>query len=554
MRPLLFIPLILLVPLGIAMTWTGSATEKPADFVFVNRGDVGTLDPKGMSWMQDIRIAYALWEGLYLLDPATIEAKPGAAERIDVSDDKKVWTFHLRTNGKWSNGDLVTAGDFAFAWKRALDDPGDYTYLLRCIKGAGPYTDAITKGAPADFTTVGIEVVNPRTLRVTLERPVVYFPDLCAFPPMFPLHEPSMRNYARDPDPKTGVVRYDPAFTRNKPLVTNGPYMLTKWEFKRRLRMEKNPHYWDIANVRSDVIEQTSAEEQLPAFLMYETGAVHWVAEISGDIASELRQKSLEGKRNDLHIFPSFGTYFYTFNCNATLPDGRANPFKDARVRRALNMALDKRIIVENITGMGERPADTYIPRGVFKDYNSPNGAPFDIPGARKLLADAGYPDGTGFPSVSLLFNTGAHHGEIGQSAVNQWRANLGIEVILEGVEVKVFRQRLKSKDYTLARASWFGDYNDPSTFTDKYLSVSENNDSAWFNTDFDAACAAAANETDPARRLRDFERAEKILLDDAPILPVYYYVNAYLSRPNVRGIPQNPRNMFNFKSFYVEK
>lgn len=554
MRSLLLIPLILIVPLGIAMSWTGTATEKPADFVFINRGDVTTLDPKGMSWAQDIRIANALWEGLYLLDPVTIEAKPGAAERIDVSDDKKTWTFHLRKDGKWSNGDAVTASDFAFAWKRALDDPGDYTYLLRCIKGAGPYTDAITKGEPADFKTVGVEVLDPLTLRVTLERPVVYFADLCAFPPMFPLHEPSMRPFAREGDEKTGVVRYDPAFTRAKPLVTNGPYKLTKWEFKKRLRMEKSEHYWDVANVRSAIIEQASAEEQLPAFLMYETGAVNWVAEISGDIASELRAKTLKGERSDFHVFPSFGTYFYTFNCNAKLPDGRSNPFADARVRRALSMSLDKRVIVENVTRMGEIPADTYIPRGVFKDYNSPAGAPLDIPGAKQLLTEAGYPDGRGFPTVSLLFNTGAQHGDIGQSAVNQWRTNLNIDVALEGVEIKVFRQKLKGKDYTLARASWFGDYNDPSTFTDKYLSISENNDSAWHNKEYDAICDAAANEADPAKRLRQFERAEKLLLDEAPILPVYYYVNASLFRSNVKGIPQNPRNMFNFKSFHVEK
>lgn len=554
MRSLLLIPLLLIVPLIAAMTWSGSTTERPPDFVFINRGEIGTLDPKAMSWLQDIRVAYAMWEGLYQLDPATLEATPGVAGKIDVSPDKKVWTFHLRPDAKWSNGDSVVAGDFAFAWKRMLDDPGEYTYLLRVIKGAGPYTDAVTSGKPADFGTVGIEVIDTATLRVTLERPVVYFADLCAFPPMFPLHEPSMRPFARDPDPKTGVVRYDPKFTRKLPLVTNGPFVLTRWEFKKRLRLEKNEFYWDRANVKSDVIEQASAEEMLPAFLMYDTKAVDWVAEVTGDIASELREKAAKGERPDLHVFPSFGTYFYSFNCKEKLPDGRKNPLFDVRVRRALSMALDKRIIVEQVTRMGERPADTYIPRGVFKDYQSPDGAPFDVDGARKLLADAGYPNGQGFPALSILFNNGMQHGDIAQSVVNQWRKNLGIAVTLEGVEIKVFRQRLHGKDYSIARASWFGDYNDPSTFTDKYLSVSENNDAAWLNKTYDAHCDAAASETDPAERLRDFERAEKLLLDEAPILPVYYYVNAYLHRDNVKGIPQNPRNMVNFKSFYVER
>ncbi len=554
MRSLLLLPLILIIPLGIVLALSGSATEKKPDFIFINRGDVTTLDPKGMSWMQDIRVAYALWEGLYLLDPVTIEAKPGAAERVDVSDDKKIWTFHLRQDGKWSNGDPVTAHDFVFAWKRALDDPGEYTYLLRCIKGAGPYTDAVAAGTKADFATVGVEIIDPMTLRVTLDRPVVYFADLCAFPPMFPLHAASMEKYKRPADPNTGVVRYKPEFTRNKPLVTNGPYMLTKWEYKKRLRMEKNPHYWDIANVKSDIIEQVSAEDTLPAFLMYDTGTVDWVAEVSGEIASELYEKSKQGERSDLHVFPSFGTYYYSFNCNEKLPNGQKNPFADVRVRRALSMGFDKRVIVENVTRMGEQPAHTYIPRGVFKDYESPQGATFDIAGAKKLLAEAGYPDGKGFPTVTLLFNTGAHHGQVGQSVVNQWRTNLNINVVLEGVEVKVFRQKLRGKDYSIARASWFGDYNDPSTFTDKYLSVSENNNAGWLNKEYDALCAAAADETDPAKRFRLFEQAEQLLLNEAPILPVYYYVNATLFRGNVKGIPLNARNMFNFKSFHVER
>ncbi|HEV7302036.1 MAG TPA: peptide ABC transporter substrate-binding protein [Tepidisphaeraceae bacterium] len=553
MRSLLLAPLVLLVPLIVAMTWSGSATERPADFTFVNRDDINTLDPKGMSWMQDIRVGYALWEGLYQLDPVTLKAVPGVAETIDVSPDKKQWTFHFRPDAKWNNGDPVTPRDFVFAWKRMLDDPGDYSYLLRVIKNAGPYSDAIVGGQTADFDDVGIKVIDDRTLRVTLERPVVYFADLCAFPPMFPLHEASMKRHVRRDTGSGGVTRYDPKFTRDLPLVTNGPFMLTKWEFKKRLRMEKSVHYWDHANVKSDVIEQVSASMH-PAFLMYETGGVDWVAEVTGDIASELREKVLKGERNDLRVFPSFGTYFYSFNCNAKFADGKPNPLADPRVRRALSMAVDKRIIVDNVTRMGEQPADTYIPRGAFADYNSPDGPPFDVAGARKLLAEAGYPDGRGFPALSILFNSGMQHGDIAQSVVNQWKANLGISISLEGVEIKVFRQRLHNKDYSIARASWFGDYNDPSTFTDKYRSVAENNDAAWINPAYDALCDAAANETDPAIRMRHFEKAERLLLDEAPILPMYYYVNSYLHRDNVKGIPQNVRNMVSFKSFYVER
>jgi oligopeptide transport system substrate-binding protein len=550
MLRMLTIPAALILLLAGAMIWSGTAAEEPADFTYINRGEIGTLDPKGMSWLQDIRVAYALWEGLYTLDPQTLEAVPGTADRIDLSPDQTVYTFHIRPAARWTNGDPVTAHDFVFAWRRALEEPQDYTYLMYYIRGAKAYSDRFVAGERPDFAQVGIEAIDSRALRVTLEHPVAFFPDLCAFPPFFPLHEPSMRPFAELPDPHTGRISYRQGFTRPPHLVSNGPYRLAAWEFKRRLRLEASEYYWDRASVRSRIIEQVSTPDPQAAFLQYDSGGIDWLAEVPGEIAAELRAAG----RPDLHVFPGFGTYFYSFNCNPTLADGQPNPFADVRVRRAFSMAVNKQTIVQTITRMGEQPAANYVPPGIFAGYRSPAGLPFDPDLARRLLEEAGYPGGRGFPRLTLLYNTEGQHAPIAQSVRRQWLETLGVDLSLEGVEIKVFRVRLHNGLYAVARASWIGDYNDVSTFTDKYLSFSENNDSAWKNAEYDRLCAAAARELNPAARLELLSRAEQILLEEAPILPLYYYVNVYLFREHVRGVPLNPRNMVMFKALEARR
>ncbi len=539
MRRLLLIPLILFLLLAGALLWSGSALRQPADFTFVNRGDVGTLDPNRMSWLQDIRVGYALWEGLYTLDSKTLKPIPGSADRVTISPDKTRYTFHIRPEARWSDGTPLVAGDFVFAWRRMLEEPGDYTELFDCIRGATAYRNAFAAGEPADFRTVGIAAPDPSTLSVQLTHPVAYFLDLCAFPPFFPLNARSMAPF-KQVDPTTGHVSYDKAFTRPPHLVGNGPYRLNLWQFKRRIRLEASPYYWDRSHIHSKVIDILTTDDPMWGYLKYDSGAVDWIPDASGPIAAELYAR----KRPDLHVFPAFGTYFYSLNCDPTLPDGRPNPLADPRVRRALSLAIDRRAIVQTITRLGERPAANYIPPGIFPDYPSPHATARDPDAARRLLAEAGYPDGHGFPSISILFNTEFHHAQVAQMIRRQWLQQLGIDVKLEGLEVKIFRQRLHHHDFTVARASWFGDYNDPSTFTDKYLSTSGNNDSDWKNPEYDRLCAAAAVETDNTKRMQLLSQAEALLLQQQPIIPLYYYVNCTLFRPKVHGISLNPRNM----------
>ncbi len=544
MLRLLAIPLAMIALLAGEVIWSGGAARHRADFVFINRGEIGTLDLKDMSWLQDIRIAYAVWEGLYTLDPVTLDPIPGAAERIDISPDKKVYTFHIRREARWHDGSPVTPADFIFSWKRSLEEPGDYTYLIATyVRGARQYQDDFEKRGRKLFSDVGIEALDEHTLRVSLEDPLPFFPELCAFPAFFPMHEPSMRKFAQPADEKTGRVSYDTNFIRPPNLIGNGPYRLSAWEFKKRTRLDASEFYWNRASVRSKAIEMVSTSDPQWSFLTYDRGGVDWLSDVSADLAAELRAKG----RKDLHIFPGFGTYFYSINC-------RKPPLNDPRVRRALSLAIDREGIVRNITRLGEPVASSFTPPNVFPDYRLPRGLLLNIDEARKLLADAGFPGGRGFPKMSILYNAEGSHADIAQFIARQWQHNLGIQMETETVEIKSFRQRLHKKEYDIARASWYGDYMDVSTFTDKYLSDSENNDSDWKNKQYDQLCEQARKQPDAKKRLDLLSQAEQILINEQPIIPLYHYVNCYLFRDNVTGLPLNVRVMLMFNSVHVQR
>jgi len=448
-----------------------------------------------------------------------------------------------------------------FAWRRMIEQPAEYSYLFQCLKGSvdyqaafGKWKDEVAAGKrtpPPDFKTVGVEALDRKTLRVTLAQPVVFFYSLCAFPSFFPQHEPSMRPYEKRDPTGTYVTGYDQAFTRPPHLVSNGPYRMADWSFKRRMRLIANDYYWDRANVKSRIIDQVYIDDQMAAFRAYEAGEVDWMTEMDNDLAAEL----LVRKRSDLKVFPNFGTYYYDFNCQPKLPDGRVNPFADRRVRRAFSMAVDKEPIVRNVTRTGETVTNALVPHGSFKDYPAPKGLELNVAEARRLMAEAGYPDGKGFPHCTITFNSDfSQHGQIAQVLRRQWQENLGVDLELEAVEVKVFGDRLHNHEFNIGRASWYGDYPDPSTFTDVFKSTSENNDPGWKNPAYDALLKKAELETDPAKRYGILAEAENLLLEDAPILPLYQYVGHYLFHDNVTGIPLDSRLMIVLQGVKVKR
>jgi oligopeptide transport system substrate-binding protein len=560
MLRILLIPVLLLGLLAGSMIWSGETTASRADFAFVNRGDPLTLDLNNMAWAQDIRLASALWEGLYMLPPTGGEPVFGCADDMKVSADQRVYTVHIRPEARWTNGDPLLADDFLFEWRRMLESPREYTYLHHYIKGAKAYEDAYAKYAEADlkhkpplpdFGTVGEEKLDDKTLRITLTDPVPFFPSLLAFACFYPMHEPSMRKFLTPPDPVTGAQSYREEFTQPPNLVTNGPYRMAEWQFKRRIRLIASDYYWNRSAVKSRVIDEICvADNPMAAYRLYQQGDVDWLVDVDGEAASALLKNPA---RTDLHIFPGFGTYFYEFNCQPKLNDGTDNPLMDVRVRQALAMAINKQPIVDNVAKMQQPVATTYIPLGAFAGYHSPPGLAYDVEAARRLLADAGYPGGKGFPRISILFNTDGIHGDVATIIRRQWADALGISVDPRSEELSQFKNDLHNHNFIVSRASWSGDYNDPSTFTDKYLSTSENNAAGWVDKPYDALCAAAAVEPNPVKRFALLSHAEDRLLSQAPIAPIFTNVNAYLFHNNVRGIALNALQAQPFGAIQVE-
>lgn len=594
MRRLIIAALLLVGLLTLAMR---SGTTPSADFVFINRGGISTLDFSQMSWTQDFRVARLISEGLCrrdVLSPdyATI---PGVAESWEISADGLSYTFHLRDSARWSNGDPVTAADFVYTWRRAMlpELGGDYAKLFGLLKGARQFMHdraealkafsndtliadraqaaaALWAAACRQFDAdVGLSALDARTLRVVLERPTPYFLDLMAFPAFFPMH-PASLDAATSIDPATGGLRLTPGAFEPPHLVTNGPFVLTRWRFKRDMRFDKNPHYWNTQRLAIDSISIPTIEDGNAQVMSFRTGVADWTSDVPGNYvaklladkeaflaehASEVAALRAQGlndlqiderlpadPRANIHRFPSFGTYFYNFNCRERLQDGRPNPFADARVRRAFAMSVDKAALVEAVRRTGEPPASTLIPTGSIPGYSSPAGLGFDPRAARALLDSV--LQGRPMPEVEILFNQEGGHDLIAQAIARDWQKHLGVSVRLVQKEVRVFRDDVKSGNFMVSRATWFGDYGDPTTFLDLNITGNGNNDRGYSSERYDSLMQQAAEQPDPALRLELLSQAETIIDEqDLPLLPLFRFVQINLfDAHRVRGITTNPR------------
>jgi oligopeptide transport system substrate-binding protein len=608
----LVVPVLILALMVIGVVLADKPVPR-ADFRFINRGDVSTLDLAQMSWMQDFRVARFIYEGLTRNDifSAGYDPVPAVAERWEVSSDGRTYTFFLRDSARWSNGDQVRAGHFVYAWRRLLlpDSVGDYAKLFTLIKGGEAFyqwradklrefaadttivdrasaAEALWKETLAHFdATVGVRAIDDRTLVVELERPTPYFMSLTSFGCFAPVYPPLVRAH-ESIDASTGLIRTRSDWTKPPALVTNGPFMLTIWRFKRDMYFERNPHYWDAAAIDIDTISIPSIQDGNAQVLAFQTGAVDWISDVTpsygADMVAAKRAYYQEHKelheslmaqnldpveidrrmppdpRQNVHTFPAFGTYFYNFYCQPTLLDGRPNPFADARVRKAFAMALDRDNIVSNIRRNGEKPATTLIPRDSIAGYTSPKGLPYDPAAARALLAEAGFPGGKGLPTIEIIFNKEGGHDIIAQSVAKDWERNLGVDISLGMKEIKVFREDLKGGNFMVSRAAWFGDYGDPTTFLDLHRSFEQpgkdgqpatitfdgNNDRKFHSPRYNALLNQARDQADPARRMALLSEAERIIVEEeVPLVPIFQYVQIYLFDPHkLTGISPHPR------------
>ncbi len=576
-----------------ALIASGRAPDR-ADLTFADIQPAFTLDPQRMSYEQDFRLAYALYEGLVRWDNDTFEVLPAAAESWTISPDLRTYTFTIRPDAKWSNGAPVTAHDFVYAWTRAClpDTAANYTQLLFFIDGAqdlfewrtnqletyanlptSQRTPQAAEEADAALdafaaTYLGARALSENILEVRLKRPTPFILDLLCFATYMPVYPPAIEAFTTL-DPTTARRRQRPGWTKPGYHIANGPYALTGWRFKRDMRLQANPHYAGPANPRSKTITIRTIENPATAALAFETGAIDWLTDVNVNYLPDLVQEELEGKRNDVRWFPNFGTYFWSFNCTPKLADGRDNPLYDPRVRRALAMAVDKKALVERVRRVGEPVANTLIPfasLAPFDEFGKINGLPYNPKAARELLAQAGWQDrdsdgvvenleGKPFPVIELLCTTGSYHHTLAQAMQAMWEHDLAIQSAIFMKETKTYRADIESQDYMMARGGWFGDYGDPSTFLALHRTGDGNNDRGYSDPVFDDLYDRALAEPDPVARMQLFHQAERYTMEESlPILPIFTYVQFYLADPRLEGLSTHPRKQQYLFELFIDR
>ncbi|HXS67527.1 MAG TPA: peptide ABC transporter substrate-binding protein [Candidatus Polarisedimenticolia bacterium] len=491
------------------------------------------LDPDVVTGVQEYHIMLSLLEGLVGLDPVDLHPIPGVAEKWDVSPDGTVYTFHLRPNAVWSNGLPVTAQDFYESFKRILTPSlgSEYSYMHYVVKNAEAYNTNALK----DFSQTGYKVIDDHTLEITLSSSTPYFLSLLTHNSWFPVPLPTIKKYG---DPYQRGNKW----TRPGHFVGNGPFVLAKWRVNDVVEVRKSPNYWNRERVKLNAIRFYPIESDDTEERAFRAGQLH--------ITITVPLSKMEYYRtNHPELFvsgPYLGTYFY--RVNTTKP-----PLNDKRVRKALAMAINRQAIVKDITKAGELPAYNLTPPGTA-GYTCTTHLKEDITEAKRLLAEAGFPDGKGLPTIELLYNTLESHRTIAEAIQQMWKMKLGVDVRLVNQEWKVYLDSQRALNYQVCRGSWIGDYVDPNTFLDMWVTGGGNNETGWSNAEYDKLIAEAARTQDPKQRLEVFQKAEAILMDEMPEIPIYFYTTHFLKRPEVKGWYPTLLDNHPFNEVYLEK
>jgi oligopeptide transport system substrate-binding protein len=490
------------------------------------------LDPDIVVGQNEFYIIMSLLEGLVSYDPVDLHPVPGVAESWDISPDHKVYTFHLRKNAKWSNGEPVTARDFYDSYKRILTPSlgSEYSYMHWVVKNARAYNE----GTLTNFDDVGYKVLDDYTFQVTLENPTPYFLSLINHQSWFPVPMKVVRKFG-------SPYQRGNRWTHAGNFVGNGPFVLTKWRVNDIVSVRKNTNYWDAANVRLNGINFFPIESDDTEERAFRSGQLH--------VTYTMPLAKIDYYKTHypelLHIEPFLGNYFYRIN--VTKP-----PLNDKRVRQALAMSIDREAIAKTVTRGGQLPAYNLVPPGTA-GYTCRTNIREDIAQAKRLLAQAGYPDGKGMPPIELLYNTLESHRTIAEAIQQMWQQNLGVQVRLVNQEWKVYLDAQRTMSYQICRGSWIGDYVDPNTFLDMWVTGGGNNETGWSNAEYDHLIAQAAETADPKARLEVFQKAEAILMDELPIIPIYFYTSTRAIRPEVKGWYPTILDMHPYKCIYLE-
>jgi len=501
-------------------------TADKAEFIMNNGAEPQSLDPSLIQGVPEARLYMGLFEGLTIYDPKTSKAVPGLAEKWDISADGKTVTFHLRQS-VWSDGKPLTAKDFVDGWIRTLkpETGSQYAYMMgMVIQGA----DDFNQGKNKDPNSVGVKALDDNTLQVNLVGPSPYFVDMTAHQVFAPL-------------PMHVINKWGDKWIQPEHFVGNGPFVLQEWKPQDYIFMVKNPKYWDAKNVKLNSVKVLAITDDKTAYNMFKKGEIDWTTNVPLDIIDEVKLLPT------YQASPQLATYYYCFN-------NQRKPFDNPLVRQALSAAVDKKALVEKVTKAGQIPTDAFTPP--MPGFTPQPGIGYNVAKAKQLLAQAGYPDGKGFPTFTILYNTNEGHKKIAEFMQEQWKTNLNINVNLQNQEWKTFLDtRSTSHDFDVARNGWVADYMDPSNFQELFLTGGGNNDGQYSNPKFDELIKKAATLPEGAERNKVQMDAEKIFAADQGMLPLYWYVNLdMIDLSKWDGWYANPLGMHDWKFISKKK
>lgn len=516
-----------------------------------------TIDPALNSAVDGAIMAQHFFEGLMKWadsgKPVNDKGNMNFAELVNgqassyqkvVNDDGTVtYTFKIRPDAKWSDGKAVTANDFVYSWRR-LADPNtaaDYCYMIDMVKGY-----AEVNSGEADPSTLAVSAPDASTFEVVLTYDCPYFLEICAFPAAFPVREDVV---SAEPDTWT-------TSNGSKNYITNGPWKMAEWVHDSYIKMVPNEYHYDVANLGPDSITFRLIADSNAMLAGFRSNDLQYINQVPVDETPSLIASG------ELDIVDYIGTYYVSYQT-------QAEPFDDWRVRKAFTLTIDSKYIVEQITQSGQVPATGFVPAGVYDanptgdDFRTVGGDYWEAPltdeiyqknceEARQLLAEAGYPNGEGFPVVTYLYNTGDAHKAVGEALQQMWQKALNVTVQLQNQEWNAFLETRKNGDFQVARNGWIADYNDPISFLDMWLTGGGNNDGQYSNPEYDAAIKEAKSSADPAVRMAAMHRAEDIIMgEDWALGPIYFYTNSYMMKENIKGAFYTPLGYYIFGYTY---
>lgn len=496
------------------------------------KDEPASLDPIKAVGLPEIQVIRDLFEGLTNQD-AQGKVVPGVAQSWQ-SYDNQSWIFTLRQDARWSDGEPVTAHDFVYGWQRLVNSKNASPFAWFAGLAAIHNADAITEGKLSP-ESLGVTALDNYHLKVTLDRPVAHFPSLTAHVSLFPA-------------PRKAIEKWGDAWTKPGNLIGNGAYQLQSRVVNEKIVLTRNRHYWDDAHSVLNQVTFVPINEESSATKRYRAGDIDITESFPKNLYGMLKKTIPD----EVYTPDQLGTYYYAFNT-------QKGPTADARVRRALSWSIDRRIIAEKVLGTGEKPAwhftpdvtAGFSPKPSFLQQHSQ--AELNSQ-AKALLAAAGY--GPTRPlRLTLLYNTSENHQKIAIAVASMWKKNLGAEVKLQNQEWKTYIDSRNSGNFDVIRASWIGDYNEPSTFLSLLTSSHSGNIARFHNADYDAVLAQASKESNAQARNEDYNRAEQIIDSQVPIAPIYQYTNGRLIKPWVKGYPiNNPEDVAYSRQLYILK